>query len=78
MGCVSENGCLGPKKREREVHAELIDKIHEESLKMDFGKYQSVYPRNMKIYDAILQKIVKKGYIRKLLDHLTSHRSKIS
>lgn len=29
MGCISEGGCLGPKRRQRDVYAQLVDSIHE-------------------------------------------------
>lgn len=32
MGCVSEAGCLGPRRREREVYIDLIESIHQEAL----------------------------------------------
>ena len=38
MGCVNENGCLGPKKRARDVYADLLDSIHEEAQKIQFSK----------------------------------------
>lgn len=31
---VSQNGCLGPKKREMEIYVELIDNIHDSAEKM--------------------------------------------
>lgn len=39
MGCVNESGCLGPKRRERDVYADLLDAIHEEAQKVQFAKY---------------------------------------
>lgn len=34
--------------------------------------------RNLDLYMAIKEKLTKKGYIRKLNDYLTSHRTKIN
>lgn len=31
MGCISQNGCLGPKRREKEVYTDLIEQIYSES-----------------------------------------------
>jgi hypothetical protein len=39
MGCISESGCLGPKRRDREVYAELLDAIHVECTKVEYTKY---------------------------------------
>ena len=33
---------------------------------------------NLKIYSVIHERLNKKGYIKKLLDNLTSHRTKIA
>ena len=63
-------GCLGPKKRHIEVYVEIINEMHESAQKVNASE-------NLDLYSAIKEKIHRKGLLRKLLDYLNSHRSKI-
>ena len=37
MGCISQNGCLGPRRREKEIYTELVDQIYSDA-ELEDGK----------------------------------------
>lgn len=67
MGC----DCLGPKKSQEEVFLKLIKSIHEESEKITIEQSQT------DLYPALVERIAKKGELRKLTDNLSSRKHKI-